>query len=129
MFAACEADVVNVWVPVGRDAASGTTSARFDRCLAWVRASAGDRFGSLELQINAFAAIIVGSRRAAERSAKMLGFAAEDALDLPVLLIGSVDELCERLIGTRERWGFSTVVVPGEAMDDFAPVVARLQGT
>ena len=63
------------------------------------------------------------------RGATMLGFDGEAALDLPILLIGTVDELCERLVERRERWGFSTVVVPGDALEAFAPVVARLAGT
>jgi hypothetical protein len=44
-------------------------------------------------------------------------------------LIGTVDELCERLSERRERWGFSNVVVPDHALHAFAPVVARLAGT
>jgi hypothetical protein len=94
-----------------------------------VRDAAGDRFGSLELQIAAFAVRVVASTRGAAQIAKMLGFNGEGALDLPIVLIGTVDELCERLIERRQRWGFSNVVVPGEAMEMFAPVVARLAGT
>ena len=59
----------------------------------------------------------------------MLGFPGEEALDLPILLIGTEDELCERLLERRERWGFSNVVVPGESMETFAPIVARLAGS
>ena len=73
--------------------------------------------------------MIVDSRRAALRSAKMLGFPGDEALDLPVLLIGTSDELCERLIERRQRWGFSNVVVPDHAMESFAPIVARLAGS
>ena len=79
--------------------------------------------------LTAFAVTVVSSSRAAARTATMLGFGGETALDLPIVLIGTVDELCERLIERRERWGFSNVVVPGEAMEIFAPVVARLAGT
>ena len=109
--------------------ASQASFDHYDRCLGWVREAAGDRFDSLELQIAAFAVIVVGSRRAAVRDRLMLGFpAGEEALDLPILLLGTEDELCERLIERRERWGFSTVVVPGEAMEIFAPVVAQFAG-
>jgi probable F420-dependent oxidoreductase len=129
MLAAREADIVNVTVPAGSDAANNATSAHFDQCLAWVRTAAADCAGPVELQVTAFAVVIVSSRRAAERSAAMFGFTGEEALDLPILLIGTVDELCERLISHRERWGFSTIVVPGEAIEAFAPVVTRLRGT
>ena len=101
----------------------------YDRCLGWVREAAGDRFDSLELQIAAFAVNVVGSRRAAARNASMLGFPGEEALDLPIVLLGTEDELCQRLIERRQKWGFSNIVVPGEAMEVFAPVVARLAGT
>ena len=130
--AAEQADIVNVSLLSGEksgDAASKATLDHFDRCVNWVRAAAGDRFGSLELQIASVAVMVVASQRAAVRSATMLGFAGEEALDLPVLLIGSEDELCERLIERRERWGFSSVVVPGESMEIFSPIVSRLAGS
>jgi probable F420-dependent oxidoreductase len=113
----------------GGDLASQATFDHFDRCLAWVREGAGDRFNSIELQIVAFATRIVASSRAAARTATMLGFPGEDALELPIVLIGTVDELCERLLERRARWGFTNIVVQGEAMESFAPVVARLSGT
>jgi probable F420-dependent oxidoreductase len=113
----------------GGDLASQATFDHFDRCLAWVRDGAGDRFSSIELQIMAFATKVVASRRAAVRTATMLGFPGEDALELPIVLLGTPDELCEQLLKRRERWGFTNIVVPGEAMESFAPVVAQLTGT
>ena len=89
----------------GGDVASKATFDHYDRCLGWVREAAGDRFDSLELQIAAFAVMVVGSRRAAARTATMLGFPGEEALDLPVVLIGTEDELCERLLERRETVG------------------------
>ena len=134
MVAAEQADTVGVNTSLalgekGGDLASQATFDHFDRCLAWVREGAGDRFSSIELQIVAFATRVVASRRAAARTATMLGLPGEDALELPIVLIGTEDELCERLLERRERWGFSNIVVPGEAMESFAPVVARLAGT
>jgi len=76
-----------------------------------------------------FAATVVGSHRAAVRSASMLGLPGEEALGLPGVLVGTVEELCEHLLERRERWGFTNIVVPGEAAESFAPVVARLAGT
>ena len=113
----------------GSDLASLATFDHYDRCLTWVREGAGDRFDSIELQIVAFATRVVASRRAAARTATMLGLPGEDALELPIVLIGTEDELCERLLERRERWGFSNIVVPAEAMESFAPVVAQLAGT
>ena len=113
----------------GGDLASQATFDHFDRCLAWVREGAGELCSSIELQIMAFATKVVASRRAAVRTATMLGLPGEDALELPIVLLGTPDELCEQLLKRRERWGFTNIVVPGEAMESFAPVVARLAGT
>jgi probable F420-dependent oxidoreductase len=132
--AAQQADTVGVTMSmasgeIDADVASKATFDHFDRCVGWVREAAGDRFDAIELQVSA-SVMVVGSRRAAVRGAMMLGFpAGEEALDIPILLIGTVDELCERLVERRERWGFSNVVIPGESMEIFAPVVAQLAGT
>ena len=133
-LAAREADTVGINTSLAqattvRDTTGQATLDHYDRCLTWVQEAAPDRFGSIELQIVAFATRIVASRRAAARTATMLGLPGEDALELPIVLIGTVDELCERLLKRRERWGFSNIVVPAEAMESFAPVVARLAGT
>jgi len=111
------------------DLASQATFDHYDRCLTWIREAAPDRFDSIELQMMAFATKIVTSRRAAARTATMLGLPGEDALELPIVLIGAVDELCERLLEYRKRWGFTNIVVSGDAMESFAPVVAQLAGT
>ena len=133
-LAAKEANIVGVntslaSIAKGEEISADATPAHYDRCLSWVREVSGDRFDSLELQVTTVAAMVVGSRRAAVRSAAMLGFEGEEALDFPTLLVGTEDELCERLIERRERWGFSNVVVPGESMESFAPIVARLAGS
>lgn len=131
--AAQQADIVGVNASLrsgekGDDVLTSATFDHFDRCVRWIREAAGDRFDDLELQIVVIAAAVVSSRRAAIRSATMLGFPGELALDLPVLLIGAEEEICERLLQLRERWGFSNVVVPGESVSAFAPIVARLAG-
>jgi probable F420-dependent oxidoreductase len=129
--AAEQADIVGVTTSMASGDKEGDPASRaidhYDQCLNWVRDAAGDRFGSLELQIAAVAVMVVPS--GAAQIARMLGYDGEGALDLPILLIGTEEELCERLIERRQRWGFSNVVVPAEALETFAPVVARLAGT
>ena len=46
----------------------------------------------------------------------------------PHALFGSVDGICEELERRRECFGISYVTVGAEAMEAFAPVVARLDG-
>jgi len=131
--ASLEADIVGINTSLssgekGGDISSAAALDHFDQCLDWVREAAGDRFSSLEIQITTFAVSVVPSSRAAARSATMLGFPGENALDLPILLIGTEVELCDRLLERRERWSFSNIVVPSEAMEVFAPMVARMNG-
>jgi hypothetical protein len=47
-------------------------------------------------------------------------------------MVGTVDEICERLEQRRQRWGFNYIVIHVNGKSDveaFAPVVARLTGT
>ena len=132
--AARQADIVGVNTSLAAgvhiaDLASQATFDHYDRCLTWIREAAPDRFDAIELQIMPVAARIVGSQRAAARTATMLGLSGENALELPIVLIGTAEELCERLLERRKRWGFTNIVIPGEAMESFAPVVAQLAGT
>lgn len=100
----------------------------YDRCYRLIRQAAGDRLDSLELQIAAASVVVLKNSRAAVRAAATLGLTSEESLDSPAVLIGSAEDLCERLWQRRERWGFSNIVVPAEAMADFAPIVAQMAG-
>ncbi|GGJ39407.1 LLM class F420-dependent oxidoreductase [Streptomyces brasiliensis] len=51
----------------------------------------------------------------------------EDALALPVVLVGTLDEIVGRLRAQRERYGFSYLTVLEPYMEEFAPVLARLR--
>ena len=53
---------------------------------------------------------------------------AAEALDSPMALVGTEDEIVERLEQRRDRWGFSYFVVQNEAAETLAPIVARLAG-
>ena len=48
--------------------------------------------------------------------------------ETPFALMGPPSKLIEDLIARRERWGFSYVIVGGEDVEKFAPVVAALSG-
>ena len=105
------------------------TAAATERKIAWVREAAGDRFGQIELNIICPTVEITDDRRGtAERLAADLPVTAEDVLDSPVALFGSVDEIVETLQERRERYGFSYIVVLEPVVEAFAPVVERLAG-
>ena len=61
--------------------------------------------------------------------APLFGLEPAEVADYPHALIGTVDEICEDLEARRERWGVSYVVIQGDSMEPFAPVVAKLAGT
>ena len=60
--------------------------------------------------------------------APAFGISEDEALDVPLTLFGTVDEMCDTLEQRRARWGFTYWIVPDDAMEAFAPVVARLAG-
>ena len=53
---------------------------------------------------------------------------ADDVLTTPYLMIGSAPELIERLLGQRERWGFTHYTLRRDALSQIEPVVAALVG-
>ncbi len=133
-FAAREADIVGV---LTSSVASGTIS--FDPAerlaetvaekIGWIRDAAGDRFDALELSLIPSVVIADDRERAATDYARERGWesiAAARVLDMPAVLIGTVDEIVAALHERRERYGFSYFVVADADMEAFAPVVARL---
>jgi probable F420-dependent oxidoreductase len=129
-----EADIVGVNATltageVGVEAAATATPAAFDEKVGWIRAAAGARFADIELQCNcAFVSVVPNRDELAEAMAPAFGLTADEALEVPLVLAGTIEQLCETLVQRRERYGFSYWVVPDEAMVAFAPVVERLAG-
>lgn len=134
-LAAREADIVGVNPSlrsgqIDASTAADATAAAYDGKLERLRAAAGDRFEDLELSCLLFVVAQTDDRIGfAEGIAPLFGIDATDALDVPLALFGTVEEMCDQLVARRERWGLSYVVVQLDAMDAIAPVVARLSGT
>jgi len=133
-IAAREADIVGVNATltageIGPDAAASATPAAFDDKVTLIRAAAGDRFDEIELQCHcAFVMVVENRREIAASMASSFGISADEALDVPLVLLGTLEELVETVEARRERYGFSYWVVPDDAMESFAPVVERLAG-
>ncbi|MGH9026981.1 MAG: LLM class F420-dependent oxidoreductase, partial [Acidimicrobiia bacterium] len=53
----------------------------------------------------------------------------EMALETPVVLVGTEEQIVHDLLKRRERWQMSYVIVNDDVADQFAPIVARLAGT
>ena len=70
-----------------------------------------------------------GSREPiAEGMAQRFGFGVDEMRAHPHALFGTVDEVVDELVRRRETYGISYVTVGDDAMDAFAPVVAKLRG-
>lgn len=52
----------------------------------------------------------------------------EEALALPILLIGTLEQITAQVLAQRERFGFSYLTVLEPYMEAFAPVIERLRG-
>jgi probable F420-dependent oxidoreductase len=134
-IAAREADIVGINPDlrsgtVGADVLPGILPERWDDRVRWVREAAGPRFDQLELQILTFLVTVgVPRREALEQASSMFGLPPETLGDVPLGMVGTVDEICEQLVERRERWGFNYIVIHEGEVETFAPVVERLAGT
>lgn len=133
-LAAREADIVGFnmnlasgWV--GPEAARSAVAERFRERVRWVREAAGGRLEHLEFHCNA-SFCMVGADRDAMAAAMAPGFGitADEALAVPVALVGSVEQICASLEERREQYGFSYWGIPGDACEAFGPVVNRMAG-
>lgn len=52
---------------------------------------------------------------------------AEELLDTPFVLIGTVEQMAEQVLRNRERFGFTYYTVHGPYMEAFAPVIERVR--
>ena len=111
-------------------AAQSGTAELTDQKLAWVRDAAGDRYDDLEINLLNFGCFVTDDRRrVAEEYAPLFGISADDLLEFPHALAGSIGEITEALIARRERFDASYIVIQSETMEEMAPVVERLKGT
>jgi probable F420-dependent oxidoreductase len=135
-FAAREADIVGlIWKSKpdgsGFDRNDGSPEG-FDRKVATVRAAAGERFDGLEFNVlvERFALTDGAAAAAAEIEAMATTWDVPAGVvrDSPVTLIGSVDEIVEKVRASRDRYGISYFTVREADMVPFAAVVAALAG-
>jgi probable F420-dependent oxidoreductase len=129
-LAAAEADIVGftglTWTGTGLAPTGASTDALAER-VAFVRDRAGGRFGQLELNIlTQVTSVGRDAEPTVARLASQLGVAAELVRDSPLTLLGTVAEVVDKLVATRERLGISYVVVFDTAIDDMTQVVAQL---
>ncbi len=132
-LAAREADIVTFSPQVtasGRPRIDALTEKALADRVARFRGFAGARADRVELNVFVFDAAVTDRARSliAAVSAR-LRRAANAVARSPFVLYGSRSSLRELLVERRERLGISYISVPGNAMREFAPIVAELRGT
>ena len=111
----------------GVEAAKTAIADRYHERIGWIRDASGSRFADIELQVLVQIEQVVPNREEVFAGvAPLFGITPEEAGRMPIVLVGTVDQICEDLIARREEFGFSYIVL--HDMDAFAPVVARLAG-
>jgi probable F420-dependent oxidoreductase len=99
--------------------------------IAWVKESAGERFDRLELNLRVrMVAVDIGVDREAQARSAVEGMdcSADDLLGSPFALFGTVDEVADQLLRTRDELGLSYFTVSQRFMEQLAPVIERIAG-
>ncbi len=133
-IAAREADIIGINGTmhagvVGPDAIATMTAQAVDDKIAIVRAAAGQRIDTIEMNVRVFMVQVTDARESTvEFLAKAMHVDNSMVEETPFALVGPPSKMIEDLLARRERWGFSYIIVGAEDVESFAPVVAELAG-
>ena len=106
------------------------TAEEADERVRYARECAGERADAVEWHVLVQMVVETDDRRAvAEKILEQHGrtMTVDELLDTPFVLIGTVEQMAERLLRDRERFGFSYYTVHGPFMEAFAPVIERVR--
>lgn len=102
----------------------------FAKRIAQLRRYAGPRAEHLELNVWVVDAGVTDSAKGLLAAAATIAKRGVNAMTrFPFLLYGTRSSLKDLLRERRERLGLSYVSIPGQAMDEFAPIVQELRGS
>jgi probable F420-dependent oxidoreductase len=133
-FAAREADIIGINGTltagvVGPEAVATMTREAVEERVALVRRAAGERIEQIELNVRVFFVSVTDDRAGVLAGvAAMFGVTAEMVAASPFALVGSTAMMVDELVRRREELGFSYIIVGGDDVEAFAPVVAELAG-
>lgn len=135
-IAAREAEIVGLIGKANPDGSGldplDTTAEATERKVGWVREAAGDRFDRLTLNVLVSRALVTEdtaeARAMKEEVANRWGADLATIEETPYVLVGSKEEVVEKVLEARARWGISYFVFAERNMETFAPVVAELRG-
>jgi probable F420-dependent oxidoreductase len=134
-FAARQADTVNLLpraLPHGGMDLSDTSPGAFGAKVERIRAAAGERLDELEIATLVHRVVVTDSagevEEAARRTASVFNTSPDIARESPVVLIGPVSYMVEKLLERKERFGLTYFSILADNIEAFAPVVASLAG-
>lgn len=122
-LAAGVADTVGI-AGTGRD----RRAEHVDRQTAWIRdaAAAANRAPDVQLLLHTVAVSPRRSRAEETLARHLPELSPQEADQSPYALVGSTDEIVEKLLARQSRWGIRHYTVRFDAMTAFAPVLARM---
>lgn len=131
-FAAKHADIVGVnsMLPHSEkrpESNLDSVADSIDEKFAWIRASVGPRFEDLVFHgWIKVTTVTDDAEGVAQEIGAARGMSASAVLESPLFLIGTVEEIVEKLYERRERWGFSYYTIQQPSAREFAAVIERL---
>jgi alkanesulfonate monooxygenase SsuD/methylene tetrahydromethanopterin reductase-like flavin-dependent oxidoreductase (luciferase family) len=142
--AARQADIVQL-MPSNRGGGTGLDPSQFsapaiEEKISWIRDAAGARFDEIELSAQLLECVVTDTpdehladfaERIATVTERMGGarvdLGGDDLRKSPIVAVGSLDEVCERLVDTRDRYGITYFAAPIDAKPEvLAPVIEAL---
>ncbi|MGW5662269.1 LLM class F420-dependent oxidoreductase [Streptomyces sp. NPDC003758] len=105
------------------------TAEQLDERVGLYRKLAADRDEPAELNVLIQRVVVTEDREAAVRPLleHLPNLTSEQALALPIFLIGTLEQIVEQARAQRERYGFTYLTVLEPSMEAFAPVIEALR--
>ena len=142
--AARQADIVQL-MPSNRGGVTGLDPSQFsapaiEEKVGWIHDAAGSRLADIELSAQLLECVVTDrpdehladfADRIAAVTERMGGarvdLGSDDLRNSPIVAVGSLDEVCERLVDTRDRYGISYFAAPIDAKPEaLAPIIEAL---
>uniref|UniRef100_UPI003F490F1D LLM class F420-dependent oxidoreductase n=1 Tax=Nonomuraea sp. CA-252377 TaxID=3240003 RepID=UPI003F490F1D len=134
-LAAREADIIgfNGAASSQHDKGGLPTFAAFDAVaerVDFARSALGERIGEVEFNSAVVAVIVTNDRRSGLEKVEQFAphLSLEERAEVPGLLVGTVQEIADKLRKNRERLGFSYITVLEPGLEAMAPVIELLRG-
>ncbi|MFF7277398.1 TIGR03621 family F420-dependent LLM class oxidoreductase [Streptomyces griseorubiginosus] len=107
-----------------------TTAEQLDERVATYAELAAGRKEPAELNLLIQTVVVTDDREAVATPFlhRVPDLTLQQALELPIMLIGTVEQIVAQVLAQRERYGFTYLTVLEASMEAFAPVMAEVRG-